>query len=31
MFHKLGYEDLRVAIKNYAKEIKANITREYED
>ena len=31
MFHKMGYEDLRVAIKNYAKDIKNNITRETEE
>ena len=31
MFHKLEYEDLRVAIKNYAKDIKNNITRENEE
>ena len=31
MFHKLGYEDLRIAIKNYAKDIKNNITRENEE
>ena len=31
MFHKLEYEDLRVAIKNYAKDIKNNITREIVD
>jgi len=31
MFHKLEYEDLRVAIKNYAKDIKNNITRENVD
>jgi TFIIF-interacting CTD phosphatase-like protein len=28
MFHKLDYEDLRVAIKDYKKDIKNNITRE---
>ena len=28
MFHKLEYEDLRVALKDYAKDIKNNITRE---
>ena len=31
MFHKFEYEDLRVAIKNYAKDIKNNITRENEE
>ena len=31
MFHKLGYEDLPVAIKNNAKDIKNNITRENEE
>ena len=31
MFHKLEYEDLRTAIKNYSKEIKINITRENEE
>ena len=31
MFHKIGYEDLRVAIKNYANEIKNNITRDSEE
>ena len=31
MFHKLEYEDLRVAIKNYAKDIKNNITRVSEE
>ena len=31
MFHKLEYEDLRIAIKNYAKDIKNNITRENEE
>ena len=31
MFHKLDYDDLRVAIKNHAKDIKNNITRENMD
>ena len=31
MFHKVGYEDLRVAIKDYSKDIKNNITRENEE
>ena len=31
MFLKLEYEDLRTAIKNYAKDIKNNITRENEE
>ena len=31
MFHKFGFEDLRVAIKNHAKDIKTNITRQFEE
>ena len=31
MFYKIGYEDLRVAIKDYSQEIKNNITREKEE
>ena len=31
MFHKMEYEDLRLAIKKYSKDIKTNITREPEE